>query len=141
MNDGRQFTDYRPNCYVNNLLRYNNRTMSSYEYRQFLINNGSELMKINNLYSVEKNGCSPCNAEQVDNKTVCAYNQEYGECKVNNPSGLGLTNRAVQEQDMIKNPNNPGLQHPTEINMGHLSNNNSVGQHNIEQNGIGGYNI
>jgi hypothetical protein len=141
MNDGRQFTDYRPNCYVNNLLRYNNRTMSSYEYRQFLINNGSELMKINNLYSVEKNGCSPCNAEQVDNKTVCAYNQEYGECKVNNPSGLGLTNRAVQEQDMIKNPNNPGLQHPTEINMGHLSNNNSVGQHNIEQNGLGGYNI
>ena len=28
MSDGRHFTDYRPSCYVNNLLRYNNKTRS-----------------------------------------------------------------------------------------------------------------
>ncbi len=146
MSDGRQFTDYRPNCYVNNLLRYNNRTMSSYEYRQFLVNNGSELMKINNLYANEKNGCGPCNAEQIDNQTVCAYNQEYGECTVNNPSGIGLTNRAVQEQEMLQQNYNPGLQKQTTINMGQVGvgpKTYEVSDSNMttEEGGITGYNL
>jgi hypothetical protein len=117
MSDGRQFTDYRPNCYVNNLLRYTNRTMSSYEYRQFLINNGEELMKINNLYSSDKTSCGPCNAETIANQTVCAYNQHFGNCTVNNSQGIGITSRAVPKQNMHTPPYKPGLQQQNEINM------------------------
>ena len=83
MSDGRHFTDYRPNCYVNNLLRYNNRTMSSYEYRNFLTQNAENLMKINNMYSSQKNSCGPCNATPVNNETMCKYNKSYGTCNVN----------------------------------------------------------
>lgn len=145
MADGRQFTDYRPNCYVNNLLRYNNRTMSSYEYRQFLINNGSELMKINNLYTTQKNSCEPCNAPQIDNQTICAYNQSFGACGVNNPNGIGLTSKAVPEKDMIKNNYCPGLQKQDTINMGDVGSMQMINQVHDEDMPVGGelqgYNI
>ena len=36
MSDGRQFTDYRSNCILNNELSKN---MGSWEYRNFLTNN------------------------------------------------------------------------------------------------------
>ena len=36
MDDGRHFTDYRPNCFVNNLIQTQNRVTDSYYYRQFL---------------------------------------------------------------------------------------------------------
>jgi len=38
MDDGRIFTDYRPSSSVDDMIRYSNNVMSSYEYRQFLIN-------------------------------------------------------------------------------------------------------
>jgi len=40
MNDGRQFTDYRPNCYLNNQLGQN---MGSWQYRYYLTNNAAEI--------------------------------------------------------------------------------------------------
>ena len=45
MDDGRAFTDYRSSATVDDMIRYSNNTMSSFEYRQFLINNGNEIMK------------------------------------------------------------------------------------------------
>ena len=48
MDDGRHFTDYRPNAYVNSLVRYGNNVMTNNEaYRKFLIKNANELMKVN----------------------------------------------------------------------------------------------
>ena len=32
MDDGRHFTDYRPNCHVNNLVRGNNAVLNSHEF-------------------------------------------------------------------------------------------------------------
>jgi hypothetical protein len=34
MDDGRGFTDYRPNSTVNDMIRYSNNIMGSNEYRQ-----------------------------------------------------------------------------------------------------------
>ena len=42
MDDGRIFTDYRPSSSVDDMIRYSNNVMSSYEYRQFLINNANQ---------------------------------------------------------------------------------------------------
>jgi|688.fasta_scaffold389241_2 hypothetical protein len=60
MSDGRHFTDYRPSCDVNNLIISNNKTISNFDYRMFLIENADKLMDINRMYTVEKNSCGPC---------------------------------------------------------------------------------
>ena len=41
MDDGRHFTDYRPSCHVNNLVRSNNAVLNSHEYRMFLTHNAN----------------------------------------------------------------------------------------------------
>ena len=60
MDDGRHFTDYRGNCYVNNVIRNNNDIMNSFQYRSFLTNNATELMDLNRTYACQKNCCGPC---------------------------------------------------------------------------------
>ena len=39
MDDGRHFTDYRPNCFLNNRLQVDNNVPNSYEMRLFLTRN------------------------------------------------------------------------------------------------------
>ncbi len=60
MDDGRHFTDYRPVCHVNNMVRVNNNISNSYEYRMFLIQNANKLMDLNRSYACSKNCCGPC---------------------------------------------------------------------------------
>jgi hypothetical protein len=60
MDDARHFTDYRPNCHMNNLVRTNNEIVNSYDYRQFLTRNADKLIDLNRAYAVSKNGCGPC---------------------------------------------------------------------------------
>ena len=43
MADGRHFTDYRPNCHLNNRIQTENQVSNSYEYRMFLTRNASDL--------------------------------------------------------------------------------------------------
>ena len=123
MSDGRHFTDYRPNCYVNNLLRYNNKTMSNYDYRQFLINNGSELMKINKDYTEEKVGCTPCNASEINNQTRCRYNKQNGICEINDVGGVGLMNEATPDSVAPYAPDSLQFQELGKINIGKVRNN------------------
>ena len=60
MNDGRHFTDYRPSCHINNIIRTGNNVMNSFQYRLFLTRNAEELMDINRGYACQKNCCGPC---------------------------------------------------------------------------------
>ena len=99
MSDGRHFTDYRSNVYVNDLIRSTNNTGSNYEYRQFLIHNANSLMKMNNEYMDYMNGCSECNATQVPFKTECFINQNYSNCYLKDENGVGIYNKTSQIQD------------------------------------------
>ena len=47
MDDGRHFTDYRPNCHLNNLMRANQQTNNSFQYRMFLTHNANHIMQQN----------------------------------------------------------------------------------------------
>ena len=76
MDDGRHFTDYRPSSYVNDLIRYTNKVMSSNQYRQFMISNGEKIMELNNKYNDMKNGCSECNATMIPTETKCIVNSQ-----------------------------------------------------------------
>jgi hypothetical protein len=60
MSDGRHFTDYRPNCHVNNLVRANNDLNTSFQNRLFLTQNASKLIQMNRKYACQKNCCGPC---------------------------------------------------------------------------------
>jgi hypothetical protein len=92
MDDGRAFTDYRPNSDVNDMIRYSNNMMSSYEYRQFLINNGDKIMEVNNKYTNDKLGCNNCTAPIIPFNTVCNINNSSSDCKVVNSNGVGINN-------------------------------------------------
>ncbi len=95
MDDGRTFTDYRPNCYVNNLIRMKNNVRGSYEYRQFLIHNAENLMEVNNIYNSEKNGCHPCNAKPVPFKRKCEVDIYVSKCSLQDPKGIGTEYQAA----------------------------------------------
>ena len=73
MADARTFTDYRPSCVIDQGILKNKNIRSSYEYRQFLIQNASKFMQENNDMNYNKNGCETCNAEPIPLKTVCPY--------------------------------------------------------------------
>ena len=94
MDDGRHFTDYRPNCHTNNLLRSNNQVHNSFQYRMYLTHNADKLMDLNRSYACQKNCCGPCQkpydvGTMLPEETVVTCNER--ECKVSsrNPNGLG----------------------------------------------------
>ena len=98
MDDGRHFTDYRPNCSVNSLVRENNKIMNSYEYRMFLTHNGNNLMNLNRSLSSQKNACGPCmnkynEGTMLSEKKIQTCND--GSCNTGlvNENGIGLGRR------------------------------------------------
>jgi hypothetical protein len=62
MADGRIFTDYRPKCISNTSLHEVQGSMppNSYEYRQYLINNGEDIMNKNRQAIYNEYVCRPC---------------------------------------------------------------------------------
>ena len=82
MSDGRLMTDYRPSTTVNDMIRLNNNVKSSNEYRNFLTNNATDIMNINENYIVEKNSCKSGKLVEVPFARVCNYNTQYGKCEL-----------------------------------------------------------
>ena len=92
MDDGRTFTDYRSSSHVDDMIRYSNNVMGSYEYRQFLIHNANNIMDINNQYTINKVGCASCNAKNIPFHTKCDINSNFSVCSTVNPNGIGIEN-------------------------------------------------
>lgn len=82
MADGRHFTDYRPSCHINNIIRTGNNVMNSYQYRLFLTRNADELMDVNRGYACQKNCCSPCKEPYHSINTLPEVNKV--KCDKNN---------------------------------------------------------
>ena len=115
MADGRNFTDYRPDCYVNNLIRQNNSTYNSFQYRMFLTHNAEKLMNLNRTYACEKNCCGPCQAP-YDVGTMMPSNSAVdcnaNQCGNNVGDISGMCGQAVDSSQPlvcpgIFNPNKP----------------------------------
>lgn len=60
MSDGRFATDYRPSCYVHDLIMKQNGITNSYDLKLLLTSRALELQKINRDYYQNKNSCSSC---------------------------------------------------------------------------------
>lgn len=60
MADGRIFTDYEPNCELNNNIQEAHNLKNSYVYRQYLIKNADTLIDTNRSTNATQNGCAGC---------------------------------------------------------------------------------
>lgn len=95
MSDGRHFTDYRPRCnIIHDMVKREDKNMSSYEYRQYLISNADSIMEKNRSTAIDKMACAPCK-EPYEVGTMLPE-KEKTTCNMNTcatasfePSGLG----------------------------------------------------
>jgi len=82
MSDGRLATDYRPSCYVQDMVIKQNGIKNSSQLRKFLTENATTLMKGNTEYFVNKNSCNSCRFFQPDpngnDKYWDAYTRNIG---------------------------------------------------------------
>ena len=95
MSDGRHFTDYRPNCEMNSVVKMDNKISNSFEYRNFLQQNASLILDINRKHACQKNCCGPTCQEAFQNSTMLPekykVNCDNHTCTrvLNDPKGLG----------------------------------------------------
>ena len=87
MSDGRQFTDYRQNCILNNNI---SKGKNSWEYRYFLTQNAVELQKKMIMNQEQKTACTKCSDNTVlATNTVINCSPTGCNYQMNDPSGLG----------------------------------------------------
>ena|SRR3990172_11110100 len=98
MADGRIFTDYRPNDYVNNLMRMASGTTSCYSYRKYLTENAEYVMEANRQYIQDKTKCFPCNGINMPFYRNCDYNISDMECSIKNKDGIGTYNNVKTQR-------------------------------------------
>ncbi len=106
MNDGRSFTDYRPACYVDTMIANSNKLHGSNDYRQFLIQNGLQLMKVNDMYLENKMAHRECNNAVKPGShfaKVCSYqpNTRQMSCLMEDPRHTGLYNDRGGKMDEL----------------------------------------
>ncbi len=93
MNDGRSFTDYRPACYVDTMIANKNNIKGSNDYRNFLIQNGLSIMKVNDMYVEDKMSHKICNSSSKPASSfarTCTVNNSSMSCLDVNPSNTGI---------------------------------------------------
>jgi len=107
MDDGRHFTDYRPNCVVNGNLKVENKVLNSYEYRMYLTQNATKIMDTNKKLSYAHNGAYDCADKDSigtmlpeENVTLC--NTQNCEVLENFVGGVGLGRQHSEINECIK---------------------------------------
>lgn len=60
MSDQRHATDYRPSCYVHDLILKQNKIKNSEEMRMFLQSNANQLRELNLAHFKDRAGCNSC---------------------------------------------------------------------------------
>jgi hypothetical protein len=102
MADGRHFTDYRPSCDLNNVIKQDNQISNSFDGRLFLQRNASEIMDINKKDACVKNCNRECNTDDtndlseqfestmVPEKFKQRCNKNTCETYESDPNGIGL---------------------------------------------------
>jgi hypothetical protein len=116
MADGRHFTDYRPNCFLNNRIQVENDITNSYDMRLFLTRNAEKLMELNKKNSYVMNGSIECKKPYnqgtmlpEESKVVC----NSQTCKVvhNYDNGLGMGRMYVEGElpECLQSFNSPPM--------------------------------
>lgn len=115
MSDGRHFCDFRNECHVNDLIRADNNISNSFQYRQFLQQNGNSLMDRNRQLACQLNCCLPCSENREEGFESTALPEKYmfvtdgriGKMVLNDANGIGTGRKYYvfdQDQDCTKLP-------------------------------------
>lgn len=59
MNDGRNYASWQPGAVINNEIRVNANIKSNWEYRNYLMKNADNIIRLNQLESCNNCGCCP----------------------------------------------------------------------------------
>jgi len=71
MNDGRNFASWQPEAVINKQIQQEQGIKSNWEYRKYLTNNASTIMKFNAQESIENSGVNPfCNSGNTPSSNV-----------------------------------------------------------------------
>jgi len=98
MADGRQFTDYRANTIINCDLMKKNDIRSSYNFRNYLTDNGNQVILNDRNLTTDIYSCEPCNADTINNVTVCKTDIVGQMCEPFDIHGLGRRSIAVDSK-------------------------------------------
>ena len=115
MSDGRNYAAWIPGSEINNEIKSYYNISSNWKYRQFLQQNGSELMDRNRNLACEKNCCLPCSETQegfestmLPEKYAFVTDGSIAKMVLKDPNGLGTGRQyytSVQDQDCTNMPN------------------------------------
>lgn len=113
MSDGRLFTDYRPRC--NSMEAMLTKGMSSYDYRQYLIQHADELMQEHRHQAIAVGACESCDASDkcmMTEETATLCSASTCTTQVNDVNGLGRgrtydTGRVMISEDVNALPYKP----------------------------------
>ena len=92
MADGRQFTDYRSNCILNKMSKQ----MTSQEYKNYLINNTSEILSNQSKINEQLMGCKSCSDYSIV-PPFLSLNCNGNQCRsfVNDIDGIGIARSSI----------------------------------------------
>ena len=110
MSDARHFTDYKPNCELIAQIKVDNKLNNSFETRNFLQNNASKLMGINQEHSCHLNCCN-LQEDFADTMAPCSHQVECDKnnCKrtLVNKDGIGDCRTYYNKVELEKCQNLP----------------------------------
>ena len=87
MSDGRTFTDYRPNCLMNNLISQNK---DSFQYRYFLTNNAHKVASGNSQLMEKVNAYKGPITPEVPTQTIQNCTDGFCHFRPDKQNGIGL---------------------------------------------------
>lgn len=95
MSDGRFITDYTPNCDQNLFLQKN---MTSWEYRNYLMENAEKIMEEQNKKINDVFGCLDCDQTKLLESSIKQVCDSKGcNIEVINKDGIGIEQAQKQE--------------------------------------------
>ena len=105
MSDQRSFTDWRPRSSTQYMNMIANNMPDAYSYRQYMVQNGEELMKRNAAAAYMRMACGPCDGEDFDQGVMLPETDEQvcdaRKCtfRTTNVLGLGRGRLYTEEDD------------------------------------------
>ena len=95
MDDGRQFTDYRPRDMIHADLMKLANAKTNFQYRNYLENNAMNIIKANFESAYLHNSCNECNAIPIQPLNICKIDMDNQVCTPYNLKGIGNYNVAT----------------------------------------------
>ena len=111
MADGRNYSSWQPDAVINKRIQKKENIQSNWSYRQYLQNNGLEIMKFNSEQACYDLGL-PCH-QQIDNTPSSNVPYKYKSTFDTSKPGFGYNNSDLKNQYLSREQLNARLVSPS----------------------------